>query len=230
MDSKKNSFNNLAFTLAEILITIGIIGVVAALTIPNILTNYREKVVITRLKKVYSILNQAIALSEEKNGSCTTWDYGDENNHRDADFMEIWWKNYMDEYIPNIVTAKKLSTPTTSISGNGGYMLFLKDGTALRIESIPGSYLWIVMYVKPRLNISDFTSGATQKNMVSGRDYFAMFLMPDRKCAFDVDYYNDLNRASLIEACKSTREHGGTCFKLIKDNGWEIPSDYPIRF
>lgn len=45
MDSKKNSFNNLAFTLAEILITIGIIGVVAALTIPNIFTNYREKVV-----------------------------------------------------------------------------------------------------------------------------------------------------------------------------------------
>ena len=43
---------NIAFTLAEVLITLGIIGIVAALTIPNVTSKYRKKVVETELKKV----------------------------------------------------------------------------------------------------------------------------------------------------------------------------------
>lgn len=230
MKDKNLLVKNLAYTLAEVLITLGIIGVVAALIIPNVITGYRKREVETRLAKFYSILNQAVVLSEEKNGACTTWDWGDVNNHRDSAFMETWWKTYMNDYIPNLATTKKISTPTTSISGNGGYMVFFKDGTALRIEAIPGSYIWIVMYVKPNLRISDFLSGQYSKNMVAGRDYFAMFLFPDKKCAFDVDEYNNQSKDELIENCKSPRVLGGTCFKLIKDNGWKIPDDYPIRF
>ena len=46
------------FTLAEILITLGIIGIVAALTIPTLIANYKNKVYITQTKKTYStILN-----------------------------------------------------------------------------------------------------------------------------------------------------------------------------
>lgn len=47
------------FTLAEILITIGIIGVVAALTIPNLIQNSNSKKFITQFKKSLSTLNQA---------------------------------------------------------------------------------------------------------------------------------------------------------------------------
>lgn len=36
------------FTLAEILITLGIIGIVAAMTIPTIIANYKEKKLITK--------------------------------------------------------------------------------------------------------------------------------------------------------------------------------------
>ena len=43
-----------AFTLAEVLITLGIIGVVAALTMPTLIQNYKEKVLIVQAKKVYS--------------------------------------------------------------------------------------------------------------------------------------------------------------------------------
>ena len=39
-----------AFTLAEVLITLGIIGVVAVLTVPNIISNYQEKVLDTKIK------------------------------------------------------------------------------------------------------------------------------------------------------------------------------------
>ncbi len=41
------------FTLAEVLITLGIIGVVAAMTLPNLIANYRSKVAVTQLKKMY---------------------------------------------------------------------------------------------------------------------------------------------------------------------------------
>lgn len=39
---KRYIFQN-GFTLAEVLITLGVIGIVAALTIPNVTSNYRKK-------------------------------------------------------------------------------------------------------------------------------------------------------------------------------------------
>ena len=48
------------FTLAEVLITIGVIGIVAAMTLPMLLVNHREKEMVTRLKKVYTNISQAM--------------------------------------------------------------------------------------------------------------------------------------------------------------------------
>src|SRR5574344_257472 len=61
------------FTLAEVLITLGIIGVVAALTIPTLINNYQEKATVTKLKKFYSIMNQAVALAKIENGDIDGW-------------------------------------------------------------------------------------------------------------------------------------------------------------
>ena len=51
-----------AFTLAEVLITLGIIGVVAALTLPSLIADYQEKVLVSQAKKSYSIIMNAINL------------------------------------------------------------------------------------------------------------------------------------------------------------------------
>ena len=48
-----------AFTLAEVLITLGIIGIVAAMTIPGLIKNYQERQFKTAYKKVYSEISQA---------------------------------------------------------------------------------------------------------------------------------------------------------------------------
>ena len=56
-----------AFTLAEVLITLGIIGVVAAMTMPSLIQNYKNKELITRTKKVYSNIQNAILLARNKN-------------------------------------------------------------------------------------------------------------------------------------------------------------------
>lgn len=47
-----------AFTLAEVLITLGIIGIVAAMTMPTVINNTKNKQLETSLKKAYSILAQ----------------------------------------------------------------------------------------------------------------------------------------------------------------------------
>ena len=58
-----------AFTLAEVLITLGIIGVVASLTLPTLIENYKEKVMITRIKKDYSVIMQAFQLAQADFGT-----------------------------------------------------------------------------------------------------------------------------------------------------------------
>ena len=58
-----------AFTLAEVLITLGIIGVVAVLTLPTVLSNIRNVQLETGLKKAYSTLEQALNLYQAENGT-----------------------------------------------------------------------------------------------------------------------------------------------------------------
>ncbi len=55
------------------LITLAIIGVVAALTMPVLINKYQERVTITKVKKMYSVLNQAVKLAEVDNGPVNTW-------------------------------------------------------------------------------------------------------------------------------------------------------------
>ena len=57
-----------AFTLAEVLITLGIIGVVAAMTIPNLIANTRSQQYRSKYKKVVSTLSQAARLSDSLYG------------------------------------------------------------------------------------------------------------------------------------------------------------------
>lgn len=56
---KKKRFG---FTLAEVLITLGIIGLVAALVLPMLVQNYHKKIYVEKFKETYSSLNQAINL------------------------------------------------------------------------------------------------------------------------------------------------------------------------
>lgn len=58
-----------AFTLAEVLITLGIIGVVAAMTLPSLLNNSRSKELETGLKKNHMVIQQALMKYQAKNGT-----------------------------------------------------------------------------------------------------------------------------------------------------------------
>ena len=99
-----------AFTLAEVLITLGIIGVVAAMTMPALIQNHRNSVVKARLKKFYSTMNQAILLSESVNGNKAYWykdlagaqiDY-EGNPIQGSSELEKWFNKYLRPYLIDI--------------------------------------------------------------------------------------------------------------------------------
>lgn len=78
---KQIRFNiKVGFTLAEVLITLGIIGVVAVITLPSVVTKYQEKATVTKLKSVYSILDQGFQQMVTDNGTVDTW--GNDNDSR----------------------------------------------------------------------------------------------------------------------------------------------------
>lgn len=68
-----------AFTLAEVLITLGIIGIIAAITIPTLVSNFQDKALKTAWRREYSILTLAVKSIIDDNGGdisglCTTSD------------------------------------------------------------------------------------------------------------------------------------------------------------
>ena len=68
-------FQKPAFTMAEVLITLGIIGIIAAMTLPSLIGKYQFKVFEVGLKKQYSLLQNAINLAVNDEGiqSCYTY-------------------------------------------------------------------------------------------------------------------------------------------------------------
>ena len=71
---RQHSPRRAAFTLAEVLITLGIIGVVAVMTLPTLIQNYQKHITVNRLKVNYNILNNAVRRAEADFGEITTWD------------------------------------------------------------------------------------------------------------------------------------------------------------
>ena len=68
-----NNSRKIAFTLAEVLITLGIIGIVAAMTMPVLIQKTKEKETISKLKKFNSVMNQAFTIAKVQNGEVEDW-------------------------------------------------------------------------------------------------------------------------------------------------------------
>ena len=219
--------------MAEVLITLGIVGVVAALTIPGIISSYRKQVLETRLSKLVSSVNQAVKRSEADNDECQYWSFGDENNHRDAEIMKQWWKKYLQNYVPYEIAAEISASEN---SGNGGYKVYFKNGSALRLEALTKDYARIVLYPDAKIT-GKFLIDVNDK---AGKDYFLFVLSgaysDNNKCVLRPPVYIDMTNDMLKDACLksyngfvSTNAAGGHCAELIRRNGWKIPKDYPIK-
>ena len=74
---KKFLKNSIAFTLAETLIVMGVIGIVSALTLPNLNASTGEKEKIAKVKKIYQNLNDALGRAVAVYGPLDEWFTGD---------------------------------------------------------------------------------------------------------------------------------------------------------
>ena len=77
----------IAFTLAEVLITLGIIGIVAALTLPSVVAHYKEKVLVTQVKKAYSEMQNALKMYSAQN-NCSDITCISDTNQTSAEFAD----------------------------------------------------------------------------------------------------------------------------------------------
>ncbi len=74
MGNKNFDKKKAAFTLAEVLITLGIIGVVAAMTMPSLMNKIQNRHLVTALKKSYSVLSQATTMVQIEHPS-SEWSF-----------------------------------------------------------------------------------------------------------------------------------------------------------
>jgi len=74
-----------AFTLAEVLITLAIICVIAAITIPGIVANHRKRTLEAQFAKTYRNIMQAVNLAIAQHGDMLGWDWKDNYTNEDKD-------------------------------------------------------------------------------------------------------------------------------------------------
>lgn len=96
MNKFKNRKILYGFTLAEVLITFSIIGVVAAMTLPTLVQNYQKQAAITAVQKAYTTLNQALKRSIVDNESPSSWvEQGAQINYDTTlKYFNKYWKPY----------------------------------------------------------------------------------------------------------------------------------------
>lgn len=159
---------NKAFTLAETLVVMGIIGVVAALTIPNLSSSTANKENVARVQKAYSTINEAFERVQAEYGNIQRWpnrDFG-WNGNNDTDFFA----NRMSEYLKVskncarnanqgcMASSVKFLNGTSTTSGysavtdadTSAYKMILADGTGLAIQVVSGSIFMNVDIDGPR--------------------------------------------------------------------------------
>lgn len=221
-----------AFTLAEILITLGIIGVVVALTIPTLLANYKKKATVAKLKKVYTTLNQAYRLSEAEYASSAEWanDIQEVNTENVKKYVEKYWLPYL-KIIKNCSSSRDCSYPNPAktlnnsegldIVGNDRYTLILPDGIMLAI--VPFDWDGKNHVINGRQSFYVDLNGAKAPNVI-GKDVFVftLNLVNNRIDAF----CQQGNLSGINQNCSYSGPGHCCAAKIIRD-GWEIKNDYP---
>ena len=235
---------NKAFTLAEVLITLSIIGIVASMTLPALIQNNKNKEVEAKLKKVYSVMNQAILLSEKDNGPKEYWqycDFGEDSNKENTSECRQHFEKYILPYI------KYTKTEEFTVAGRYNIAIYLGDGSVLIGKVHP---LLVDYFFYPNgknFNKEEFISvndNGTETREKCGTTFFAFEFSPVQNDTASKYHYrkgfepykrllNNLKKEELTGshsyACSKTSTFKVWCTALIQLNGWKIPKDYPFK-
>ena len=183
-DNKKDGFlQKLAFTLAEVLITLGIISIVAAMTLPQLIKNYQAKVLETAFKKSYSNLSKAYLMTQQELGvtnlrqTFATYDSNLGEYPLADEFYKVFYKNIgasqeAEEYLVKNYNNTQ-SFYTVPLNSTGGYrhirpQKMLADGSSLGVLINAAKIFFFVdtngPYQKPNRYGFDIFTFAIQDN------------------------------------------------------------------
>lgn len=238
-----------AFTLAEVLITLGIIGIVAAMTLPLIVEDYRKKATAESLRKSYAELNQVLTMAISDYGDMQNWDY------QSAAEISQWVQKYIKPYVKTTVVEEcsKASffcagVPNASNLGAGN-RLYIHYMSASYVMVIAGgaSKAWAFYkynkYDDVRVHV--YLKIPKTRSAEKGKDVFTFVLYPSGKpmfVPFGIETRPKIAQVSRDALLKGPIRAGG-CFKesggpdyygpgdgcgaVIMMDGWKISDDYP---
>ena len=199
------------FTLAEVLITLVIVGVVAAFTISPLITKYQKTQTVSKIKKAYSTLAQVI-LRAKTDTSRPVEEWYEHVNYNALEYYNLFFK----KYISTIRMCNGWSDcgydsiqPFYSFSGtragmalaadvqDGRLYFYLADGTWVCVDTLNGGNKMSFVYLYVDIN------GGKKPN-IFGKDVFV----------FKMD-----NTSGLVPDDNNIK-------KIMRD-GWQIKDDYP---
>lgn len=180
------------FTLAEVLITLGIIGVVAAMTLPTVINNAKERETVAKVKKFYSTMTQALLMAIGKHGYVDEWGFCEQTNAQ-----------CVAQFVNNIKSELRVlrdcaddtncvaQTGYKYLNGNSFSSYYGKDAAYYKMILNDGSYLWIRHSNSTTCQNSDSgtnnvcgviwydLNGAKEPNQL-GIDIFVFFILKNR--------------------------------------------------
>lgn len=229
-----------AFTLAEVLITLGVIGVVAAITIPSIVQNQQKRKIESLLKEDYAIIQQVMKFTEYDDVSL------DLSVPDSLAGMKLWFETFMAPHLKYVsVCYDKAGCwqdkgPTRTLKGgnaswnrtgigvgNGIVTVKLSNGTNLCIDGFAKAD----MKIRFGTNITSSTSlvvyidanGDSLPNVI-GKDIFILVWTPDGLFPAGVNETNEKVNQNC-SALANDSNAGYYCLMRVKNNGWVIPAD-----
>ena len=232
-----------AFTLAEVLITLGIIGVVTTMTMSVLINNYNKKITAEKLKKAYSELSQTLKMAETEYGSVSTWDFSTADNTQE-DKSEYFYNNFIKPYLKVVKYCKNAddySCWAEKTLALNGVEYSLKQ-TAKRRSFITTSGYSVIFWLSNSgasasiyIDIDGPNKGANK----FGRDIFSFGIWFNSDIGLQAQGLNfsGITRDNLLgktldsrlvtkELC-SKEKKGIYCSGVIVLDRWKIENDYP---
>ena len=222
------------FTLAEVLITLGIIGVVAAMTIPNLIATHQKKQTVVKLQKAISVMNQAYRLAYDDVGEVTA-----------EEARTLGAQNYFDKFWAPYIKIQSLCSvegcgygayPQWKMTNGSPYGLAVHTSDArVAFTSMDGFFYIVVTYTGGRddstvtVNSVYVDINGTAKPNTMGKDIFMLERKIDgEKGGVVVPAYSSFTNAQVDRNCSKSGT-GECCAEKIKRAGWRIDKSYPWK-
>ena len=133
-----------AFTLAEVLVTLGIIGVVSAMTVPTLMQNHQRKTYVTQLHKVYNEFSQALVQYQTDRNAINLTEAGLTSQVNFNSFISNYFKTvqmcdsltpcFTDDYKTLNGGGVNFTDGTSYVLASGSSVRFLFSSTGDKIE------------------------------------------------------------------------------------------------